>query len=379
MKKYIFLLFCFTAALTHAQVIVEQIKSGILEESRNIKISIPKNYTEEKVYPLILVLDADYLFDAVVANVNYYSFWEEMPEAIIVGVDQSGLRAADMEYDFESGLPKNKGEYFFDFIGIEVIPFVESKYTIANFRLAVGHDLSANYINYYLFRDPPLFSAYICLSPNFAPKMEEKIASRLAGFKDKKFYYIATAENDDRENHTRIKELTATLEKVKNQQLYFYSDDFGNANHNSLAVYAIPNALNKIFSIFKPITPKEYKEKILTSDQPVINYLYDKYNTIESLFGFKKEILINDYMAIYAACNKKKDTESLEKLAKLAARDYPKTMMSDYLMGEYYELTGKPKQALKSFQDAFAKEEIDFMTKDLAYEKMQQIKTDFGL
>ncbi|GLB47956.1 alpha/beta hydrolase [Neptunitalea lumnitzerae] len=379
MKKILLILPFLCSLITNAQVFTEEIESGILEEKRTLKIHIPANYTETEVYPLIIVLDADYLFDPVVANINYLSYFNEMPEAIVVGVNQFESRYQDMESDPETGLPKNIGAYFFDFIGIELIPYIESKYTVANFRMAVGHDLSAAFINYYLLRDEVMFNAYICMNPTFAPKMEERVAARLATFNDRKFYYMATAESDDRDVRERVNSLHQTLDQSENKNLYYYFDDFKNANHNTTVIYGLPNALNDIFSIFKPITPKEYQEKILTMEEPVINYLYDKYNTIENLFGFEKEILINDFMAIYAACRKKEDFESLEKLGALAERDYPKTMMADYFYGEYYERIGKPKKALKHYQDAFAKEEIDFMTKDLAYEKMQQIKIDFGL
>ena len=377
--KLFFALILFTC-IAKAQFRIEQVESGILEEQRTLKIYIPENYTEEKVYPLIVVLDADYLFDPVMANVNYYAYWLEMPEAIIVGVNQAGLGTLDMEYDPEYGMPSNKGTYFMDFITVELIPYIESQYTIANYKLIVGHGNSANFINYFLLKDEIAFNAYICLSPNFAPEMEDRIAATLnRSSKSKKFYYVATAENDDRDNKKRIKQLNTMLTDSDNANLYYYFDDFEVANHNSTAIYAIPNALNKIFSIFKPITPIEYKEKILPMEEPVINYLNDKYATIENLFGFKKEILINDYMAIYAACHKKEDVESLKELSKLAAKDYPNTMMADFMMGEYYEMDGNGKKALKAFQSAFSKEEIDFMTKDLTYEKIEQIKSDYGL
>ncbi len=378
MKKLVLGLICLLGLYAQAQVKIEEIESGILKEKRTISIFTPPNYSETTLYPLIIVFDGEYLFDPMVANVNYYSYFEEMPEAIIVGINQKGLREEDSQYDPETGFPFKKGNDFFEFINIELIPYLESQYTIANFKLAVGHGITANFINYFLFKDQQLFNAYINLSPDFAPDMEERLAKRLAQFKEKKFYYMATAENDLKKNKNSIKQLDAYLKQIQNTQLYYYFDDFETANHNSTAVYAIPHALNKIFSIFKPITPEEYKSKILTMDEPVINYLYDKYNSIENLFDLKKEILINDYMAIYAACRKKEDPESLEKLAELARRDYPETMMYDFFMGEFYEFIGKPKKAVKHFQEAFAKEEIDFMTKDLAYEKMQGIKTDFG-
>ena len=73
-----------------AQTIYEDFRSNELGNSRQLKIQLPRNYetNEEKTYPLFVVLDGDYLFEIVAGNVDYYSYWEDMPEAIIVGINQ---------------------------------------------------------------------------------------------------------------------------------------------------------------------------------------------------------------------------------------------------------------------------------------------------
>ena len=52
-----------------AQVKKEIFESFKLQERRDVSYYFPEDYTEEKTYPLIVVLDAEYLFDLVVANV----------------------------------------------------------------------------------------------------------------------------------------------------------------------------------------------------------------------------------------------------------------------------------------------------------------------
>jgi hypothetical protein len=83
-------------------------------------------------------------------------------------------------------------------------------------------------------------------------------------------------------------------------------------------------------------------------------------------------------MAIYAATRKKEDLESLKSLSELCKREYPDTMMGFYFEGEYYEQLGEPKKALKTFEKAFQMDEIDFLTKEMALEKMDALKADFG-
>lgn len=370
---------CFSTI--NAQTTVEKLKSKKLNETRDIQLYIPEGYSEDKVYPIIVVLDAHYLFETVVSNARYYSYWDEMPECIIVGVNQYKTedRARDCMYADASGLPTEKGAKFFEFIGMELIPFVEKNYNTANFKMIVGHDLTANFSNYYLFKDVPLFDAYINLSPYFAPKMEGRIATRLEEFETKKFYYLATADEDTKKAAKRIRGLNETLNGLKNENIFYYYDDITEANHNSLAVQAIPRAMSKIFTIYRPISVKEYKEKILSLKTSPYLYLMDKYKTINELFGFEKRVSVNDFMAIYSAVRKSKiNDEDLKLLAKLGKKEYPDTSLFHFFMGEYYEKTGKPKKALRMYQNGFTMNAIDFITKDLMLDKADKIKQDFG-
>ncbi len=365
---------------SHAQAKTETFESYKLLEKRTLKLYVPEDYSPEKIYPLIVVLDAEYLFDAVMANARFYSFWNEMPEAIVIGIDQNynDIRSEDCDYSDRDGLPQDKGNQFFEFIGMELLPYIENKYNIAPFRMIVGHSLTANFINYYLFKEHPLFNAYIALAPAFAPDMEYRVAERLSSFTDKKFYYLATGEFDDKDDKKRIQTLNSNLKSLQNEAIQYYYDDFENAGHTSVAAYAIPKAFDKIFKVFKPITPEIYREKILTMEGPVYDFLTDKYASIESLFGFKEQISVNDIMAIYAATKKKSDLDSLKNLSDLCKKEYPETMMGFFFEAEYYEQLGEPKKALRTYEKAFGMSEIDFITKDLALDRIDALKADFG-
>jgi len=380
MKTFLSALLLVFITNTRAQIIKETFESYKLNEKRELQIYVPENYSEEKTYPLIVVLDAEYLFDITVANTRFYSYWEEMPEAIVVGINQNydNIRYEDCDYSDQNGMPQDKGNAFFEFIGMELVPYFSSKYTLANFKVIVGHDVTANFVNYWLFKDNPLFDAYITLSPSFAPMMEDRLPERLASFQDKKFYYLATSDDDIKENSTRIKTLHQRLKQIENDHLTYYFDDLKGASHISLPSYALPKALDQIFKIFKPISPEEYKKQILTMETPVFEYLENKYITIETLFGFKRKVSLNDIMAIYAATQKKEDLPSLELLAKLSKKEYPETMLGFFFEAEYYEQMGEPKKALRTYEKAFGMPEIDFLTKDMMLDRIDALKADFG-
>ena len=191
MKKTTLLLLLLLVTIgSSGQVIYEEFNSTMLGESRQLKIQLPRNYDEntEKVYPIVIVLDGDYLFEPVAGNVDYFSFWEDMPESIVVGIMQGESRYEDCAYDESNFLPADKGADFFEFIGLELIPYIDANYRTAKFLIAVGHDFTANFINYYLFKNPPLFNGYINLSPDLAPSIDLSIPDRIPNIKTKIFY-----------------------------------------------------------------------------------------------------------------------------------------------------------------------------------------------
>ncbi len=378
--KRIFALFAFCLCLAlNAQVTKEIFESFKLQERRDVSYYFPEDYDKEKKYPLIVVLDGDYLFDQVVANAKFYSQFHGMPQSIVVGVHQSknSIRLDDCAWDEETGLPSEKGKKFFEFLGMEIIPYLDLNYSTAPFKMIVGYDITANFTNYWLFKENSLFNAYVNISPDLAPEMETRVPERLGTF-NKQIFYQVILEGEKSNNTPKIMAMDKSIKAINKESLHYYLDEYPTADHISVATYGIGKAFDNIFGMFKPISPKEYKTEILTSEEPVFAYLENKYKGIEDLFGFQKSVDLNDVMAIYAGIRKKEDTESLKPLSDLCKREFPGTMLGFYFEGEYYEQIGEPKKALKTFEKSFGMDEIDFLTKEMALEKIDALKADFG-
>ena len=377
MKRFIYAALClWTIIPLQGQVREEIFESFKLQERRNVKYYIPENYNPEKKYPLVVVLDAEYLFDQVVATSKFYSRFQGTPETLIVGIDQSenDLRWEDCAFEENTGLPADKGKNFFEFIGLKIVPYIVKSYNVAPFQMFVGYDITANFGNYYLFKERSIFNAFISIAPYLAPEMESRIPARVADLDQTLFYHLIVPG----EQSAQTKQLNTALQQQDREGFHYFFDRYEGANEVSVATYGIGKAWDRTFDIFKPISPDEYREKILASEEPVFDYLKKKYATIESLFGFSKPVELNDIMAIYAGCRKKDDFESLKPLSELCKREYPETMLGFYFEGEYYEQLGEPKKALRTFEKAFGMKEIDFLTKDMALEKMDALKADFG-
>lgn len=378
-KLVIFSLLGLMALAVNSQVKKEIFESFKLQERRDVSYYFPEGYTEDKKYPLIVVLDADYLFDLVVSNVKFNSKYHRMPEAIVVGVhqEQNDLRWADCDFEEGTGLPTEKGKLFYEFLGTELIPYLETSYNTAPFKMFIGYDITANFGNYFLFKDKSLFNSYVIISPVLATEMESRIPSRLLDLNQELFYNLIL-EKEKSEDRNRLLQMNNAISSISRKNLHYYFDEYEKADHLSIVSYGISKAFDNVFRLFQPISPKEYREEILTSNEPVFNYLENKYNRIESLLGYEKVVELNDIMAVYAGSIKKDDYESLKPLAALCKKQFPETMLGFYFEGEYLELLGEPKKAMKAFEKSFMMEEIDFLTKDMALEKIDALKADFG-
>ncbi|MFN3968933.1 alpha/beta hydrolase-fold protein [Flavobacterium sp.] len=377
-QLFLLLLFVCSGNLLAQRTITDTITSQKLNEDREIKIGLPPSYDKNKAqkYPLLILFDGDFLFDAFQGALSYGYYWDDLPEVIVVAISQNknNERETDCTFDETTGLPSEKGADFFEFVGMELIPSIQKNFRVAPFRMVAGLDTTAAFLNCYLYKDQPIFNAYISMSPELPEGMEEQIPERLAAMQQTTFYYHCTAEGDMKKMKTRIQALDAAVKNVKNPKLNYLYEEFKGASHYSLVLHAIPSALYQIFSVYQPISTVEFQEKIAVLPSGYVKYLVDKYAVLENSLGLKLQIRINDFKAIEAAILKNKAYVEFDELSQLARKNYPKSMLADYHLGQMYEKTGDTKRAIKSYQTAFQKDEIGDLTKDMMLERADALK-----
>ena len=381
MRKIILFVLLFISFQSYSQKTTDTIVSQKLREDREFTVSLPESYAKNKTkkYPVLVLLDGDYLLDPFQGALNYGAYWDDLPEVIIVGISQNKKeeRYSDCTFDSETGLLEGKGERFFEFIGLELLPYIEKTYRIAPFKIIAGHDVTAGFLNFYLYKDQPLFDAYISLSPEFPPQMEEIIPKRLLAINQPIFYYQATADGDMKNAKKRIIKLDSAIATIKKPNLNYLFDNFKGTSHYSLVLHAIPNALYQFFGVYQPISVSEFNEKIAILPSGYVDYLIKKYDVIEKSFAIKMPIRVNDFKAIEAAILKNKAYNELDALSNLAQKNYPKSMLADYELGLMFEKLGDNKKALKSYQIAYQKDEIGNLTKDMMLDKVDDLKKSF--
>lgn len=374
--KQTFLLFFFSICM-FSQNKTELFNSNRLGEAREITISLPASYENNptKKYPILVLLDGNYLFDPFYGALRYGAYWDDLPETIIIGINQKNSRSNDCQYDDTEGLPTAKGAAFFEFIGGELVPYIEKKYRTAPFRIIAGHDTTAGFLNFFLYKENPLFNAYISLSPEMAPEMETRIPEKLSKLKKPVFYYQASADGDIKQLREPIKELDQNIKSISNALVDYKYDEFKDTSHYSLILHAIPNALYQIFDSYKPISSAEFSEKIVVLQEGYVDYLIKKYALLSDKIGLKPLIRLNDFKAIEAAILKNKAYRELDKLAEIADKNYPKSMLASYELGLMYEKMDDPKRAASKYQHASQLEEIGDLTKDMMLNKYEDMKS----
>ena len=154
--------------------VLDSVYSEILKENRKIYVQLPKDYNPDEniKYPVIFVLDGEVFLPTVNDVHNYYS-GGFTPEMVIIGISNDKNRMRDLttsKVTEMNGRPfkQENGEAanFSRFIETELIPFVENKYPVTNFRTLIGHSYGGLFALYTLVHQPQLFSNYLAIDPS---------------------------------------------------------------------------------------------------------------------------------------------------------------------------------------------------------------------
>ena len=154
--------------------VLDSLYSKVLNESRKIYIQLPSSYTPEKdqKYPVVFILDGEIFLPTVDDVQNYYS-GGFTPEMVLVGISNDRNRVRDLtpsSITTKYGMPFNEenggANNFRKFIETELIPFIESKYPVTNYRTLIGHSYGGLFAISTLIHQPNLFANYLAIDPS---------------------------------------------------------------------------------------------------------------------------------------------------------------------------------------------------------------------
>ena len=359
----------------------DTIISKYLNERRAIEIQLPRSYEIEvdKNYPLMIVLDGDYMFNIVSGSIDYLSYWGDIPENLVVGINQKDTRFQDSSvFDNITHTPISSTASFYDFIVNELIPYFSKNYRVSNFKVIVGQERTANFANFFLLKNDPQIRGVISISPKISENMNRYLNENLSKSNSKIVYTLSSSKRDFESIFKNVSELTASLDSIENKNFRFESLIFDKENHYILPSVSVPKSIRSTYSMYSDIDKIEYDSIISKLETSPIDYLKDKYQLIKEFYDLDKTISMNDFMAIEEFIEENEFFNLYDELSELAKQEYPGTILPSYYKGRFIEETGDPKKAMYIYRSAYNMKEVKGLTKEYLLELAERIKEDFN-
>ena len=374
----IFMLFCLSGF--SQKRIEKKLESKILDSTRNLKIYLPQGYEKDslKNYPLTVVFDAEYLFDAYVGNSVLFAAKDKAPKQIVVGISMEKTRRKDTYFNLDNGSLTASNTAFYEFIRDEVLFYMESTYRTSPFISLIGEGTSANLISHYLQESKPYINSYICINPTFSNFAELQFQSyNFSKFQkeDNTFYfYTNNSTSFSTKKQARIGQIQTGLSSLKLKNFNVVNDTIYTNSSVSAISEAIPRALHKVFGIYAAISREEFDKNIKDlSPIDAIAYLENKYLEIDFLFGSSLNIRERDIYTVEKLIIEKENGDHLREFGKMILKLFPASPLGDYYIGRYYETGKQLKKALKYYRIGYGKMDPADPNADAFYENVLRL------
>ena len=358
-RLILILLFAFIytgfTSMLQAQEITGEIKLGkeitlhsdILDQDRQLFIYKPKYKAEgKKGIPVLYVLDGSTHFHYTTGIVSFLSQQGLIPPVMVVAIKNIN-RNIDFTPVPADGMKKAGGASdFHAFIDEELIPFIEKKFYVSDYRILMGHSLGGTFATYSLLFKPATFDAYISISPylQYADGLLAKKAAKnlLGSYEEPKYLFMTLGDEPD---YTAVhNEFINVLEEKDPSNFHYKYKVMKKENHSTVPFMSIYMGLQNIFNDYQ--LPQE---KLLDGGLAALDahnaYISNKYD-MEIHAGEQDINLLG-----YAYINAGRFPEAIKTLTENTKR-YPKSANVYDSLGDAYRFSGNLKEALKNYEKA---------------------------
>jgi predicted alpha/beta superfamily hydrolase len=256
-------------------LITETIASEVLGEQRTVNVQLPKSYRENetKYYPIIYRLDGAGNLPMMNAVLERLQSQGNAPEVIIVAIENTD-RLRDL-YPTVNQDPNGPvglgggGANFLSFITTELMPVIESKYRVHDYRIMAGASAAGVFSLYALQKRPDLFHAVITYSAAVWWAYGASGKSTVSFLKNTdsldRFVYTAIG-NEPAPMRPYYDDMIKGIEAHKPAGLRWVNETFDDVPHNLVSAAGSFNAyFNLFFSEY--MQPKDYSGDVASIEQ----------------------------------------------------------------------------------------------------------------
>ncbi|MGH2563765.1 MAG: alpha/beta hydrolase, partial [Ginsengibacter sp.] len=361
------LLFFVFAYPVYAQVKTEIINSGtkitlhskVLNEDRTILVSLPESYNEypKAHYPVLYASDGPGFFPMVSGQVHFLSDnFEIIPQMIVVCIDnpQRGRDLIPSSINFSGPSSNNNthskmaegGDRFLQMIQEDIIPYIDSNYSTAPFRIFLGHSLGGLTAFNSLLKFPVMFHAYIAISPSlqfgngWAIKAADSLWKKESSFNKILFF---SDGNEGTNFHKYQLQMDSLLKEKKLKDFSYTYIHYENETHLSEPVKALYDGLRFIF-------PDWYPD---VDDSKASSYskITDHYAELSQHYGYSIKAP-EKYIENYASglLRKPANADTVIIILTTNVNNYPDSYKSYETLGDAYKVKDAKADALANYQ-----------------------------
>lgn len=226
---------------------VDTIQSASLNAKRKIKVYLPDDFKPTNKYPVIYVLDENWLFDPVVNDVVKLQDFSVIPPCIVVGIN-SPNRNYDLTPNLNTGAFTGWNKRFHDYLTKEVPAHIARKYSTPVFNILVGHSDGATFAQNAMTASPAAFRGVIGLSQNlFGDELEQYINYSQGNFTNNNYYFVASGTRDATSRLRSGRQLDSLFQLNSNPHLKVKHEVYA-ADHSGIAGMGLANGLGFVFS-----------------------------------------------------------------------------------------------------------------------------------
>jgi len=337
---------------TYSPIARHSIESDLLQEMRQVLVRLPDDLREDDTYPVLYLLDGlenMLLCSGVVQNLSRA---ERIPEMIVIGIENHhrlfDLTTSDPEFD---GPECGGATQFLRFLSEELIPWTARNFPASQHRILAGHSIGGVLQLEALIQETDLFDAHVVISPSLwwdQGAIPARIDSALALWneelaRDVPLLYLSLADEEIHEAESLMRSRYTDIEKVLEGQnvLMWKSDRFDGENHISTLLSSFQNGLEFSFDGW------DMGSYLESGD---IDGFRSHIETLDRAYAFTVHPSSDwDYASVCRKLTSNGEADLAVGHLEWGRVHFPESMVLSNFLGEAYEKSGRPEEALKTY------------------------------